>query len=322
MGEILVEARDVKKYFPVNRGLIVLKHLGDIKAVDGVSFTIGKGETFGLVGESGCGKTTTARLILLLETLTGGTILFDGKDTSELSRPELRKYRASVQAVFQDPYSSLSPRMRVGTIIAEPVIISGAISRNGLNDRIAEVIKMVGLRRDAMELYPHEFSGGQRQRIAIARALASNPKLIILDEPVSALDVSIRAQIMNLLYDIQQKLSVSYLLIAHNLAVVKHMSKTTGVMYMGKLVEVAESEELYRYPLHPYTQALLSAALPSHPDDHREEILLPGEVSTPFNPPPGCRLYRRCLYAKPVCSEQEPPLKEVSSGHFVACHLH
>ena len=322
MGEILIEARDVKKYFPVNRGLIVLKHLGDIKAVDGVSFTIGKGETFGLVGESGCGKTTTARLILLLETLTGGTILFDGKDISKLPGPELKKYRASVQAVFQDPYSSLSPRMRVGTIIAEPVIINGAISRNGLKDRIAEVINMVGLRRDAMELYPHEFSGGQRQRIAIARALASNPKLIILDEPVSALDVSIRAQIMNLLYDIQQKLGVSYLFIAHNLAVVKHMSKVTGVMYMGKLVEVAESEELYLHPLHPYTQALLSAALPSHPDEQREEILLPGEVSTPFNPPPGCRLYRRCLYARPVCSEQDPPLKEVSSGHFVACDLH
>src|SRR4030043_197593 len=248
MGEILVEARDVKKYFPVNRGVIVLKHLGDIKAVDGVSFTIGKGETFGLVGESGCGKTTTARLILLLETLTGGTIFFDGKDTSELSGPELRKYRASVQAVFQDPYSSLSPRMRVGTIIAEPVVISGAISTNGIKDRVAQVIKMVGLRRDAMELYPHEFSGGQRQRIAIARALASNPKLIILDEPVSALDVSIRAQIMNLLYDIQQKLGVSYLLIAHNLAVVKHMSKVTGVMYMGKLVEVVESQELYLHP--------------------------------------------------------------------------
>lgn len=322
MGEILVEARDVKKYFPVNRGVIVLKHLGDIKAVDGVSFTIRKGETFGLVGESGCGKTTTARLILLLETITGGTILFDGKDISKLTGPELKKYRASVQAVFQDPYSSLSPRMRIGTIIAEPVIINSAISRNELKDRIAEVINMVGLRRDAMELYPHEFSGGQRQRIAIARALASNPKLIILDEPVSALDVSIRAQIMNLLYDIQQKLGVSYLFIAHNLAVVKHMSKVTGVMYMGKLVEVAESEELYRHPLHPYTQALLSAALPSHPDDHREEILLPGEVSTPFNPPPGCRLYRRCLYARPVCSEQDPPLKEVSSGHFVACDLH
>ncbi len=292
-----------------------------MKAVDGIDFVINPGETFGLVGESGCGKTTTSMLVLRLYEPTSGTIWFGKDNINKLDGHKLREYRKSVQAIFQDPYSSLSPRMRVGTIIAEPAIISAAISRNGLKDRIAEVINMVGLRRDAMELYPHEFSGGQRQRIAIARALASNPKLIILDEPVSALDVSIRAQIMNLLYDIQQKFGVSYLLIAHNLAVVKHMSKVTGVMYMGKLVEVAESEELYRHPLHPYTQALLSAALPSHPDDHREEVVLPGEVSTPFNPPPGCRLYRRCLYARPVCSEQDPPLEEVSSGHFVACHL-
>ncbi len=322
MDEILLEARDVKKYFPVTLGVIFSKHLGDIKAVDGISFDIGKGETFGLVGESGCGKTTTAKLILLLYTVTGGTIRFAGQDISKLSGPELKQYRTSVQAVFQDPFSSLSPRMRVGDIIAEPLIVSGAIPRKAVKERIAEVLNVVGLRRDANELYPHEFSGGQRQRIAIARALASNPKFIILDEPVSSLDVSIRAQIMNLLHDIQQDLGVTYLLIAHNLAVVKHMSKTIGAMYLGKLVEVAESEELYRNPLHLYTQALLSAALPSHPDDHREEIVLPGEVSTPFNPPPGCRLYRRCFNAKPICSEEDPQLKEVSSGHFVSCHLY
>lgn len=322
MGKILIEVRDVKKYFPVTLGVIVLKQFGLIKAVDGVSFEIGEGQTFGLVGESGCGKTTTARLILLLETLTGGTIHFDGQDISKLSGPSLKKYRASVQAVFQDPYSSLSPRMRVGDIIAEPIVVNHILPRKAVKERIAEVINVVGLRHDAPDLYPHEFSGGQRQRIAVARALASNPKLIILDEPVSALDVSIRAQMMNLLHDIQQDLGVTYLLIAHNLAVVKHMSKTIGVMYLGKLVEVAESEELYRHPLHPYTQALLSAALPSHPDEKREEIVLPGEVSTPFNPPPGCRLFRRCFSAKPICSEEDPPLKEVSSGHFVSCHLY
>lgn len=322
MGKILVEVRDVKKYFPVTMGVIVLKQFGLIKAVDGVSFEIGEGQTFGLVGESGCGKTTTSRLILLLETLTGGTIHFEGQDISKLSGPSLKKYRASVQAVFQDPFSSLSPRMRVGEIIAEPIIVSHSIPRNAIKDRVAEVLKVVGLRHDAPDLYPHEFSGGQRQRIAVARALASNPKLIILDEPVSALDVSIRAQMMNLLHDIQQDLGVTYLLIAHNLAVVKHMSKTIGVMYLGKLVEVAESEELYRHPLHPYTQALLSAALPSHPDEKREEIVLPGEVSTPFNPPPGCRLFRRCFSPKPICAQEDPPLKEVSSGHFVSCHLY
>ena len=322
MDKILVEARNVKKYFPVTSGVIFLKNFGFIKAVDDVSFDIGKGETFGLVGESGCGKTTTAKLILLLEPMTGGTIRFDGQDISKLSGPALKEYRASVQAVFQDPFSSLSPRMRVGDIIAEPIIVSASIPRNAVKDRIAEVLNVVGLRHDAHELYPHEFSGGQRQRIAVARALASNPQLIILDEPVSALDVSIRAQIMNLLHDIQQDLGVTYLLIAHNLAVVKHMSKTIGVMYLGKLVEVAESEELYLHPLHPYTQALLSAALPSHPDDQREEIVLPGEVSTPFNPPPGCRLYRRCFSAMPICAKDDPPLKEVSSGHFVSCYLY
>lgn len=322
MSEILLEARNLKKHFPVTRGVVFMREIGAVKAVDGVSFTIKKGETFGLVGESGCGKTTTARVILLLEKITSGTILYEGQDISQLFGAGLKKYRSSVQAVFQDPYSSLSPRMRVGGIIAEPIVVSDNLSRNALKERVAELLTVVGLRRDGAELYPHEFSGGQRQRIAVARALAPNPSLIILDEPVSALDVSIRAQMMNLLHDIQQEFGVTYLLIAHDLAVVKHMSNRIGVMYLGKLVETAESEELYFHPLHPYTQALLSAALPYHPDKQQEEIILPGEVPSPLNPPSGCRLHPRCPHAKPVCSLEEPPLKQVASDHEVACHLH
>lgn len=321
MSEIVLEARDLRKHFPVTKGIVFMKQIGAIKAVDGVSFTISRGETYGLVGESGCGKTTTARLILLLETITSGTILFNGKDITQLSKPELKKYRRSVQAIFQDPYSSLSPRMSVGNIIAEPMVVHSTLPRKVIKERIAELLGVVGLRGDGAGLYPHEFSGGQRQRIAIARALAPNPSLIILDEPVSALDVSIRAQIMNVLRGIQQDFGITYLLIAHDLAVVKHMSNRIGVMYLGKLVEVAESEELYFHPLHPYTHALLSAALPSHPDDQREEVILPGETSSPLNPAQGCRFHPRCSQAKPICSQQEPFLKEVTSDHQVACHL-
>ncbi len=321
MSEVLVEAKNLTKHFPVTKGLIFMKQVGAIKAVDGIDFTINRGETFGLVGESGCGKTTTSRLILLLEKITSGTVFFEGKDISKLSDDELRAYRGSVKAVFQDPYSSLSPRMRVGSILAEPIVVGNGVSRKAIKARIAELLKLVGLRSDGAELYPHEFSGGQRQRVAVASALATDPSLIILDEPVSALDVSIRAQIMNLLRDIQNKLGVSYLLIAHDLAVVKHMSNRIGVMYVGKLVETAESEELYAHPLHPYTQALLSAALPSHPDKQHEEIILPGEVPSPFNPPAGCRFHPRCFHAKPICSEEEPVLKEITRGHSAACHL-
>ena len=322
MGEVLLEAIDLKKHFPVTKGIAFMRQIGAIKAVEGISFTINRGETFGLVGESGCGKTTTAKLILLLETITSGSIIFDGKDITQLSPSELREYRSSVQAVFQDPFSSLSPRMRVGGIVAEPIVVNNALPRREIKERVAELLGVVGLRSDGADLYPHEFSGGQRQRIAVARALSLNPSLIVLDEPVSALDVSIRAQIMNLLYDIQREFGVTYLLIAHDLAVVKHMSNRIGVMYLGKLVEVADSEELYFNPLHPYTQALLSAALPSYPDDQRERSVLPGEVPSPLNPPTGCSLHPRCPFKKPICSEEEPVLKEAAPGHEVACHLY
>jgi oligopeptide/dipeptide ABC transporter ATP-binding protein len=322
MAEVLVEAKDLKKHFPVTKGLIFMKQVGAIKAVDGINFSINRGETFGLVGESGCGKTTTSRLILLLEKITSGTIFFEGKDITKLSELEQKEYRSSVKAVFQDPYSSLSPRMRVGSILAEPLVVSDTLPKKAIKERIAELLQLVGLRSDGADLYPHEFSGGQRQRIAVASALATNPSLIILDEPVSALDVSIRAQIMNLLRDIQRHLGVTYLLIAHDLAVVRHMSNRIGVMYVGKLVETAGSDELYTSPLHPYTKALLSAALPSHPDKRREEIILSGEVPSPFNPPSGCRFHPRCFHAKPICPHEEPVLKETTSGHSVACHLY
>jgi oligopeptide transport system ATP-binding protein len=321
MAEILLEVKDVKKHFPVTQGIIFMKQVGAIKAVDGINFSINKGETFGLVGESGCGKTTTAKLILLMEKITSGSILYRGRDISRLAGPDLKKHRASVQAVFQDPYSSLSPRMRVGNIIAEPINVNDPPPKKAVQERITELLYLVGLRSDGADLYPHEFSGGQRQRIAIARALAVNPDLIVLDEPVSGLDVSIRAQIMNLLRDIQKRIGVTYLLIAHDLAVVEHMSDWIGVMYLGTLVEIAKSEELNRNPAHPYTQALLSAALPAHPTKRREEIILPGEVPTPLNPPPACKFHPRCFKAKPICSQETPPLKEIASGHMMACHV-
>jgi len=322
MGKALLEVRGIKKHFPVTKGIILMKQVGAIKAVDGIDFTINRRDTFGLVGESGCGKTTTAKLILLMEKITSGTILYNGKDITQLTGPDLKAHRSSVQAVFQDPYSSLSPRMRVGNIIAEPLVVSSnAPPKKAVKERIAELLSLVGLRSDAADLYPHEFSGGQRQRIAIARALAPNPDLIVLDEPVSGLDVSIRAQIMNLLRDIQDRLGVTYLLIAHDLAVVQHMSTWVGVMYLGTLVEVAKSEALHLNPVHPYTKALFSAALPDHPAEIREEIILPGEVPTPLNPPQACKFHPRCFNAKAICAEQTPLLKEIESGHLVACHF-
>jgi oligopeptide/dipeptide ABC transporter ATP-binding protein len=318
----LLSVQNLKKHFPVTKGLLLMKTIGWVKAVDDISFTLQQGETLALVGESGCGKTTTAKLILRLEQPTSGEVLIDGKDVHALHGSEMKDYRTMVQAVFQDPWSSLSPRMRVRNIVAEPLVINQKVSRAQIDERVKEVIASVGLRPEQANLYPHEFSGGQRQRIAMASALISHPKLIILDEPVSALDVSIRAQIMNLLVDLQQQYNVSYLVIAHHLATTRYMAHEVAVMYLGKIVEKARTEELFNNPLHPYTRALFSAALPSHPDIEREEIILRGEVPSPINPPSGCRFHPRCPLAKPECATVEPVEKQVDTGHMVACHLY
>ena len=321
MAEPLLEVRDLRKHFPV-KGMRPWRSPGSVKAVDGISFTVGRGETLGLVGESGCGKTTTSKLVLAAERPTAGVIAFEGRDISALPDGQLRDYRRKVQVVFQDPFSSLSPRMRVGDIIAEPLQAHEAVSRPELQSRVGELLELVGLRPDMARLFPHEFSGGQRQRLAIARALSTNAQLVVLDEPVSALDVSIRAHIIVLLEDIQTRLGVRYLFIAHDLAAVSHLSRRTAVMYLGKLVEVADSLELCTTPLHPYTKALFAASLPSHPDEPREEIVLSGEVPSALNPPRGCRFHPRCPFAMPRCREEEPALRELSPGHTVACHLY
>src|SRR5437867_177970 len=319
-GTPLLETTDLTKHFSVRRGTLGFG-TGLVRAVDSISFTIDAATTLGLVGESGCGKTTTSRLILGLERPTAGRIRFEGKDVATLGRDDGRHYRRSVQAVFQDPYASLDPRMRVSAIVAEPLVINSDLDAVARRRRVAELLDLVGLPERAATLYPHEFSGGQRQRIAIARALALEPKLVVLDEPVSALDVSIRAQILNLLRDLQQRLGVSYLFIAHDLAAVAHMSHTIAVMYLGKIVETGEARALARAPKHPYTEALFSAALPSHPDERREEIILPGEVPSPLNPPSGCRFHPRCPHAMARCAEEEPALQDVEA-RIVACHLY
>jgi oligopeptide/dipeptide ABC transporter ATP-binding protein len=319
---LILRADHLKKHFAVTKGLLVMKVIGWVKAVDDISFSIRQGETLALVGESGCGKTTTAKLILRLEHPTAGQVFIDGKDVHSLHGNALKEYRIMVQAVFQDPWSSLCPRMRVRDIVAEALVINRKVSRPEVNARVEKMLQDVGLRPEQANLYPHEFSGGQRQRIAMASALISNPKLIVLDEPVSALDVSIRAQIMNLLVDLQQQYHVSYLLIAHHLATTRYMAHEVAVMYLGKIVEKAETEELYKNPLHPYTKALFSAALPSHPDISREEIILPGEVPSPINPPTGCHFHPRCPFAMRQCAEIEPEAKEIAPNHLVACHLY
>ena len=316
--QALIEVEDLTKYFSVSTGLL-RRSAGSLRAVDGVSFKIWPGMSYGLVGESGCGKSTTAKMILRLERPTSGKIRFQGEDIYDLDQGGRRVYRSSVQAVFQDPWSSLNPRMRVGSIISEPLEVNSSLTRAEMRAKVASLLQDVGLHPSQAELYPHEFSGGQRQRITIARALSLNPALIVLDEPVSALDVSIRAQIMNLLKDLQGRYNLSYLLIAHNLSTVRHMCDRVGVMYLGKIVE--EADDLFENPLHPYTKALISSALPSHPDMRRDRIILAGEVPSPLDPPPGCRFNPRCSYAMPHCSQLGPELSEQSPGHFVACHL-
>jgi oligopeptide/dipeptide ABC transporter ATP-binding protein len=316
----LLEAEALTKHFPVRRGILG-RAAGVVRAVDSVSFTIDAGKTLGLVGESGCGKTTTSRMILNVETPTSGAIRFDGAPLAALDRDGLRRYRRGVQAVFQDPYASLDPRMRVGAIVGEPLVINERLSAAALRKRVLELLELVGLPERAVELFPHEFSGGQRQRIAIARALALSPKLVVLDEPVSALDVSIRAQILNLLRDLQRRLGVAYLFIAHDLAAVAHMSHAIAVMYLGRIVELGAAADVALRPKHPYTQALFSAALPLAPRERRDEIILSGEIPSPLDPPPGCRFHTRCPQVMERCRREEPPLA-AESGRLVACHLY
>ena len=312
----LVEITDLKKHFPV-------PHRQVVRAVDGVSFTINRGETLGLVGESGCGKTTVGRCILRLIEPTSGEIRFDGRDLLKLDRGEMRALRRRMQIIFQDPYSSLNPRMKVGSIVAEPLEIHHAGDRRERKDRVAELLRVVGLDPDYANRYPHQFSGGQRQRIGIARALALNPDFIVADEPVSALDVSVQAQVVNLMQDLQERFGLTYLFISHGLAVVKHISTRVGVMYLGKLVELAPAQEIYANPLHPYTQALLQAIPIPDPDAKRASPQrLGGEAPNPIAPPAGCRFHTRCPHAIERCAGEEPKLVEVSPGHFVACFLH
>jgi oligopeptide/dipeptide ABC transporter ATP-binding protein len=321
-GTPLLRVEALRKYFPLGGTFPWSRAKVYVKAVDGVSFDILPHETVSLVGESGCGKTTTAKLITRLEEVTAGHIFFAGQQVQAVQGRALRHYWASVQAVFQDPWSSLNPRMRAGEIIAEPLVVNQHLRGHEVRERVTELLRAVGLEPAAAGNFPHEFSGGMRQRVAIARALALHPSLIVLDEPVSALDVSIRAQIMNLFKDLQEQFGMAYLLIAHNLATVRYLSHRVAVMYLGHLVESAPSEELFTNPLHPYTQALISAALPIRPGEERQEVLLSGEVPSPTNPPPGCRFHPRCPLAFDRCSQVEPELRELSPGHQVACHLY
>ena len=320
-GQVMLEAVNLKKHFPVTKGLLISTISGYIKAVDGISFQLRAGETLGVVGESGCGKSTTAKMMLMLEEPTDGSILFEGQDVHNSSAEVRKSYRSSVQAVFQDPWSSLNPRMRVKDIIAEPMVINWNISRAEQQERVMKLLNDVGLNEYHSNLFPHEFSGGQRQRLAIARALALNPRVIVLDEPVSALDVSIRAQIMNLLKDLQSEYNVAYMLIAHDLATVRYMCTWVAVMYLGQVVELSPVQDLYNNPSHPYTKALMSAALPSHPDMEQEEIILAGEVPSPLNPPSGCYFHPRCPAVMDRCSVDKPEVTEISEGHTLTCHL-
>lgn len=320
-ADVLLEVRNLKTYFPLKRGLLG-RPRGFVKAVDDVSFFIRRGETLGLVGESGCGKTTTGKSILRLIEPTSGEIIFEGQDLMGLNQNQMRKMRREMQLIYQDPYSSLNPRLTVGEIIAEPLVVHDLLDRQGREERVRELLEVVGLSPDHMYRYPHEFSGGQRQRVGIARALALNPKFIVCDEPVSALDVSIQSQILNLLVDLQKEFGLTYLFIAHGLAAVKHISDRVAVMYLGKIVEIADSQVIYGRPLHPYTQALISAIPVPNPKIQKERILLEGDVPSPVNPPSGCRFHTRCRHCFERCREEEPPLVDKGNGHLVACHLY
>jgi oligopeptide transport system ATP-binding protein len=320
----MLEVRDLKKHFSVTQGSFFRRKSGEIKAVDGVSFNVSKGETLGLVGESGCGKTTTGRCILQLQHPSSGKIIFEGKDICKIRRTELCSFRRKMQFIFQDPYSSLNPRMKVRGIVGEPLKIHKLFDGKALIERVYELLRIVGLNQSMADRYPHELSGGQRQRIGIARALAVNPEFIVFDEPISALDVSIQAQIINLLEDIQGQFNLTYIFIAHDLAVVRHISSRVAVMYLGKIVEIASRSDIYDNPLHPYTKALLSAVpIPDYAlEAQRTHFLLQGEIPSPVNPPRGCAFHPRCRYCKDVCQLEQPVLKDVDPGHQAACHLY
>ena len=321
----ILKIEEVKKHYPVTRGLLFTRQVGQVHAVDGTNLAVASGQTLALVGESGCGKTTTAKLVLRLEAPTAGRVFVEGEDIHRLRGAALKRYRTRVQAVFQDPWSSLNPRMRVRNIVAETLVVNYKLSRQEVDERVGKALLDVGLQPEQARNFPHEFSGGQRQRIAIASALISEPKLLILDEPVSALDVSIRSQIMNLLKDLQRQYAMTYLLVAHDLGTTRYMADWLAVMYLGRIFEYAEKESLFQEPRNPYTKALFSAALPSHPDHEREEIILSGEVPSPIDPPSGCGFHPRCPFkAGEICEQVVPQLKPVpgARNHWVACHLY
>ena len=324
-NDILLDVQSLKMYFPITQGIIVQRHIGDIKAVDDISFAIRKGETMGLVGESGCGKSTTGRAILQLYRPTDGHVYFKGENLTQLKGEALRRMRREMQMIFQDPYASLNPRMTVGNIIGEPLEVHNIYSNKAeRRERVQELLKVVGLNPYFVNRYPHEFSGGQRQRIGVARALAVNPEFIVCDEPISALDVSIQAQIINMLEDLQAEFGLTYLFIAHDLSVVRHISDRIAVMYLGKLAELADRDELYNNPMHPYTQALLSAVPIPDPviEEKRQRIILEGDVPSPANPPKGCNFCTRCPRVMDICHDVDPEFRDRGGGHWVACHLY
>jgi oligopeptide transport system ATP-binding protein len=319
--EVILSVENMVMHFPIYRG-VVQRQVGAVHAVDGISFNIKRGETLGLVGESGCGKSTTGRTILQLYKATAGNVYYEGVDLTTLKKEEMRKMRRHMQMIFQDPYASLNPRMTINDIVGEPLLVHEVARGKEVNDRVAELLELVKLNPAYASRYPHEFSGGQRQRIGVARALALQPKLIICDEPISALDVSIQAQVVNLLEELQEKFDLTYLFIAHDLSMVRHISDRVAVMYLGVIVEIAERNELYERPLHPYTQALLSAVpIPDPNKEKRRRIILEGDVPSPVDPPSGCRFRTRCPLAEKICAEQRPEFREIKKGHFVACHM-